>query len=107
MDLARGHVAALDHLDTDAHPERRDTVRAFNLGSGHGKSVLEVVEAFRRASGREVPTRVGPRRAGDLPAYWADPSRAADELGWRTELGLDDACRDTWRWQTDNPGGYA
>jgi UDP-glucose 4-epimerase len=100
-DLAAGHVAALEHLDAMVEP-----VRAFNLGSGRGTSVLELLRAFERAVGREIPYEVVGRRAGDLPAYWADPSRAADELGWRTTRTIDDMCADTWRWQSQNPEGY-
>ncbi|NYD42733.1 UDP-glucose 4-epimerase GalE [Nocardioides panaciterrulae] len=101
QDLAAGHVAALEHLDAMATP-----VRAYNLGSGRGTSVLEVLHAFERAVGRPIPHEIVGRRAGDLPAYWADPSRAAEELGWRTERGIDDMCADVWRWQSANPEGY-
>lgn len=100
-DLAAGHLAALEHLPSMGVP-----VRAFNLGSGVGTSVLDLFHAFERAVGRELPYEIGPRRAGDLPAYWADPSRANTELGWRTEKSIDDMCADTWRWQSQNPDGY-
>jgi UDP-glucose 4-epimerase len=100
-DLAAGHVAALEHLDA-----MTDRVRAFNLGSGRGTSVLELLHAFERAVGRELPHEVVGRRPGDLPAYWADPSRAAEELGWRATRAIDDMCADTWRWQSRNPQGY-
>jgi len=100
-DLAAGHVAALDHLDAMAEP-----VRAFNLGTGTGTSVLQMLHAFERAVGRELPYEVGPRRAGDLPAFWADPTRAQTELGWRAVKTIDDMCADTWRWQSQNPHGY-
>jgi len=100
-DLAAGHVAALEHLDAMSEP-----VRAYNLGSGKGTSVLEVLRAFERAVGRPIPHEVVGRRAGDLPAYWADPSRAAEELGWRTQRSIDDMCADVWRWQSANPDGY-
>jgi UDP-glucose 4-epimerase len=100
-DLALGHVAALEHLDVIAEP-----VRAFNLGTGRGTSVLELLHAFERAVGHELPYEVVPRRPGDLPAYWADPSRAESELGWRAERSIDDMCTDTWRWQAHNPDGY-
>jgi UDP-glucose 4-epimerase len=100
-DLAAGHVAALEHLDAMAEP-----VRAFNLGSGRGTSVLELLHAFERAVGAEIPYEVVGRRAGDLPAYWADPTRADEELGWRTTRTVDDMCADTWRWQSRNPRGY-
>lgn len=100
-DLAAGHVAALEHLDSMSEP-----VRAFNLGGGEGTSVLELFHAFERAVGRELPYEVVGRRAGDLPAYWADPSRALNELGWRTTRTIDDMCADTWRWQSANPNGF-
>jgi len=100
-DLAAGHVAALQHLDAMAEP-----VRAFNLGTGTGTSVLQMLHAFERAVGRELPYEVGPRRAGDLPAFWADPTRAQTELGWRATRTIDDMCADTWRWQSANPQGY-
>lgn len=99
-DLAAGHVAALEH---SAGP---DTCEAYNLGGGHGSSVLEVIDSFRRASGRDIPYTIAGRRAGDLPAYWADPSKATKALGWSAVKTLDDACVDTWRWQSANPTGY-
>ncbi len=101
QDLAAGHVAALEHLDAMTEP-----VRAYNLGSGRGTSVLEVLRAFERAVGHPIPHEVVGRRAGDLPAYWADPTRAAEELGWRTQRSIDDMCADVWRWQSANPEGY-
>ncbi|WP_344158154.1 UDP-glucose 4-epimerase GalE [Nocardioides koreensis] len=100
-DLAAGHVAALEHVDAMATP-----ARAFNLGSGRGTSVLELLHAFERAVGREIPHEFVGRRAGDLPAYWADPTRADEELGWRTERSIDDMCADVWLWQSANPQGY-
>ncbi|PUB26170.1 UDP-glucose 4-epimerase [Promicromonospora sp. AC04] len=100
-DLAAGHVAALEHLDAMSEP-----ARAFNLGTGTGTSVLELLKAFERAVGRELPYEIGPRRAGDLPAFWADPTRANTELGWRATKTIDDMCADTWRWQSQNPKGF-
>ncbi len=100
MDLAAGHVAALRYLN---ERERSITV---NLGTGSGLSVLQVVAAFERLIGRKVPYECVSRRAGDIAAFWADASLAARELGWRAALGLDDMCRDAWRWQTQNPDGY-
>ena len=93
VDLAAGHVAALDAL------ERLPPLTTFNLGTGRGYSVLEVVSAFERASGRKVPYRITPRRSGDVAASYADASRAARELGWRASRDLDSMCRDAWRWQ--------
>jgi UDP-glucose 4-epimerase len=100
-DLAAGHVAALEHLDAMAEP-----VRAFNLGGGVGTSVFELLRAFERAVGRDLPHRVVGRRPGDLPAYWADTTRAREELGWVARKTLDDMCADTWRWQQRNPDGF-
>ncbi len=101
VDLAAGHVAALDHLDTMS-----TDVRAFNLGTGSGTSVLELLHAFERAVGHDLPYEIGPRRAGDLPAFWADPHRARTELGWSPTRTIDDMCADTWRWQSANPQGF-
>ena len=100
-DLAAGHVAALEHLD-----DMKEPARAFNLGTGTGTSVLELLKAFERAVGRELPYEIGPRRAGDLPAFWADPTRANTELGWHATRTIDDMCADTWRWQSKNPKGF-
>lgn len=101
VDLAAGHVAALEHLDAMSEP-----ARAFNLGTGRGTSVLELLHAFERACGKELPYEVGPRRAGDLPVTYADPTRAREELGWKAEKTIDDMCVDTWRWQSANPNGF-
>lgn len=100
-DLAAGHVAAVEAVAASTDP-----VRAWNLGTGEGTSVLQMLHAFEKAVGHEIPHEVGPRRAGDLPAYWADPTRAHDELGWRAEKTIEDMCADTWRWQSANPNGY-
>ena len=100
-DLATGHVAALNHLSSMQEP-----VRAFNLGTGTGTSVLQLLHSFERAVGRELPWEFGPRRPGDLPAYWADPTRAQTELGWHATKTIDDMCADTWRWQSENPNGF-
>lgn len=100
-DVADGHVVALDAI-TAGDPG----VHVWNLGSGRGTSVLEMIHAFERASGREIPYEVVDRRPGDLPAFWADPSKAERELGWTTSRTVDDMCRDTWTWQSQNPQGY-
>src|SRR5690606_7995327 len=102
VDLARGHLAALEHVS--AHDR---ALSVWNLGTGRGTSVLELIAAFERASGRDIPYEVVPRRAGDVAASYADPSAAHEELGWRTERSLDDMCADTWRWQQANPQGYS
>ena len=100
VDLARGHLAALDVLRRD---QRGFTV---NLGTGRGISVLEAIHAFERASGQAIPTEKVARRAGDVAESYADPSLAESLLGWKAHFGLDDMCRDTWRWQNLNPHGY-
>lgn len=102
VDLAAGHVAALDHLDSMA-----TDVRAFNLGTGRPTSVLGLVGAFERASGQAVPYVVGPRRDGDLAVAYADPSRARAELGWTAARSIEEMCADTWRWQQSNPTGMS
>jgi UDP-glucose 4-epimerase len=81
-------------------------VLTYNLGTGRGYSVLEMVAAFERASNRRVPIRISPRRPGDIAACYADPSLAREELGWTAALGLDRMCEDAWRWQVGNPKGY-
>jgi UDP-glucose 4-epimerase len=78
----------------------------YNLGTGRGVSVLDMVAAFAQAVGRPLPYEIGPRRPGDIAACYCDPARAAAELGWRAELDLDAMCADTWRWQSQNPAGY-
>lgn len=101
MDLADGHLAALQH----AHG--RPGHHVFNLGSGQGLSVLEMLAAFGRACGKSLPYEFAPRRPGDLAAFWANPSLAEKTLNWRVQRSLDDMCADTWRWQSQNPNGYA
>ena len=97
MDLAEAHVAALQWcLD---QPDDQSVIRPFNLGTGKGASVLEVIQGFERATGQKVPYTMGDRREGDVVAIWADPSRAADELGWRTTRSLETSLADAWRWQ--------
>lgn len=101
VDLAKGHVAALKRFQQGGK-----FWEVFNLGSGKPVSVLEMVVAMGEAVGKEVPYQIGPRRTGDLAKFWADPTKAKEVLGWQTELGLDDMCADTWRWQSANPNGY-
>lgn len=100
-DLAAGHIAALNKLDDTEQP-----VNVWNLGTGTGTSVLQMLRAFERAVGRELPYVFAPRRAGDLPAMWADPTLAREQLGWVATRTIDDMCLDTWRWQSANPNGY-
>ena len=100
VDLARGHLKALDAL--------RNTQGALtiNLGTGRGYSVLEMIKAFSLACGRELPYRIAARRPGDVAACYADPSLAAEVLGWRAERNIEQMCADSWRWQSQNPDGY-
>ncbi|ANQ86549.1 UDP-glucose 4-epimerase [Azoarcus olearius] len=100
VDLALGHLSALRRLDS------LPPVDAINLGTGCGYSVLEVVEAFRKASGRAVPFRIVDRRPGDVAACWADTAKARRVLGWQAERGIAEMCADAWRWQSANPSGY-
>jgi len=100
VDLATGHLKAIDKLAS------KPGLAIFNLGTGKGNSVLEVIAAFEKASGRKVPYTVQPRRPGDIAECWADPSKAANELGWKAERDLRVMCEDAWRWQSQNPNGY-
>ena len=100
MDLAAGHVAAL------AWMAGRTGCEVFNLGTGNGTSVLEIVHAFSEACGRELPYVIEPRRAGDVTANWADCTKAREMLGWEAEFGIAEMCRDSWNWQSHNPNGY-
>ncbi|HEY3832755.1 MAG TPA: UDP-glucose 4-epimerase GalE [Acidimicrobiia bacterium] len=101
LDLAEGHVAALDALS------ELPGCRAVNLGTGQGTSVLEALDAARRVSGCTIPHRVGPRRPGDVASTVADASLAKDLFGWKATRGIDEMCTDAWRWQSQNPNGYA
>jgi UDP-glucose 4-epimerase len=101
VDLARGHVKALGKLASATG------VHTWNLGTGRGYSVLEMVRAFEALSGRVVPFRIAPRRPGDVAKCYADPAKAETELGWKAERGLEQMCADSWRWQSMNPHGYA
>jgi UDP-glucose 4-epimerase len=100
MDLAEGHVAAVSYL------LREQQSLTVNLGTGQGISVLDLVKAFERASGRPIPYDIAPRRPGDLPAFWADATLARDRLGWQATRNLDQMCADSWRWQQANPQGF-
>lgn len=103
VDLARGHLAALEKIDRE--PELG--VVAYNLGTGRGYSVLDMVNAFGKASGKDIPYELVDRRPGDAATCYADPQFAAQELGWKAELGLDEMTADAWRWQSNNPEGYS
>jgi len=100
VDLALGHVRSIEKI------AGKPGVYIYNLGTGQGYSVLEMVSAFAEASGREIPYRITPRRPGDIAACYADPAKAKRELGWQAERGLKDMCEDAWRWQMQNPDGF-
>ena len=101
VDLARGHVAAADYAMKHTGTE------IINLGTGHGYSVLDIVKAFEKVNGVKVPYKIEARRPGDIAECWADPAKAKELLGWTAQKNLEDMCRDAWRWQTQNPNGYA
>ena len=101
VDLARGHVAAIEYMQG----HRGESV--FNLGTGTGYSVLDMVNAFERVTGRKIPYEIAPRRPGDLATVYASPDRSAELLGWKAQYGLDEMCRDIWNWQSKNPMGFA
>ncbi len=100
VDLALGHLKALEKLQSSPG------LVAYNLGTGRGYSVLEVIEAFAKASGREIPYRIENRRSGDIAVCYADPSKSGQELGWSARRGLEEMCTDAWRWQIQNPNGF-
>ena len=99
VDLARGHIAAIEGC-------REAGVHVYNLGTGVGYSVLDMIHAFEKACGKKLPYEIGPRRAGDIAACYADCSKAEKELGWKAEYGIEEMCRDQWNWQSKNPNGY-
>ena len=98
MDLAKGHVAALGNMQKGVH--------IYNLGTGRGHSVLEVLRAYEKACGKKIPRLIQPRRAGDVAVSFCDAAKAEKELGWKAEKTLEDMCRDSWNWQRMNPNGY-
>ncbi len=99
VDLAKGHVAAIDKIG-------KKGVHVYNLGTGVGYSVLDVVHAFEKACGRTLPYSIKPHRAGDIAACYADASKAKKELGWQAQAGIDEMCASLWKWQSQNPNGY-
>ena len=101
VDLAVGHVRAVEKLREKAG------VSVYNLGTGNGYSVLDMVKAFGKACGKEIPYEIKPRRAGDIATCYCDASKAAKELNWTAKRGLEEMCEDSWRWQSQNPDGYA
>ncbi|KAL7526228.1 hypothetical protein ACHAWF_001696 [Thalassiosira exigua] len=108
MDLADGHVAALRYMDGKSSTGKtgKGKLSVFNLGTGTGYSVLDMLAAFGKAVGREIPRVLGPRRPGDVTIYMADPTLAKVEMGWEAGKDLEDMCNDLWSWQTKNPNGY-
>jgi len=100
VDLAKGHVKALEKICQNPGLE------VYNLGTGNGYSVLDIIHAFSKACGHEIPYVIGPRRPGDIDVCYADPAKARKELGWEAEYDLNRMCEDTWRWQSQNPDGY-
>ena len=100
VDLAKGHLAALDKF------MENPGVAIYNLGTGKGYSVLDVIHAYEKACGHEIPYKIEARRPGDLDTTYSDPSKAERELGWKAQLGIDEMCRDSYRWQSQNPNGY-
>ena len=100
VDLARGHVAAIKKL------EQKPGLFICNLGTGHGYSVLDVINAFSKACGKEIPYIIDPRRPGDIAECWCDPSKAKRELGWEAQYGIEEMCAHSWNWQSHNPDGY-
>ena len=100
-DLAVGHVKAIEKMDKE-----NGGVFTYNLGTGTGYSVLDIVHAFGKAAEMEIPYEIQPRRPGDVPTCYADPSKAGEELGWKAQRDLDKMCEDSWRWQKNNPEGY-
>ena len=100
VDLALGHIKAVEKVADEKG------LFIYNLGTGIGYSVLDVVKAFEKASGKKIPYKIGPRRSGDIATCYSDPSKALKELGWKAERGIEEMCEDSWRWQSQNPNGY-
>lgn len=100
VDLARGHIKAIEKLCTNPG------IVTYNLGTGNGYSVLDIVKAFEKASGKVVPYKIVERRPGDIAECYANPQKAKDELNWQAEYGIEKMCEDSWRWQSNNPNGY-
>lgn len=100
VDLALGHVKAIEKL------QKKEGVSIYNLGTGKGYSVLDIVKAFEKACGKEIPYEIKDRRPGDIATCYADPAKAKKELGWEAKRGLEEMCEDSWRWQSGNPDGY-
>jgi UDP-glucose 4-epimerase len=117
MDLAEGHLSALRYMEnsvgkdsaissSNSRSKGHGKLSIFNLGTGVGYSVLDMVEAMKKASGRPLPYEFGPRREGDIAVCYADPTVAREELGWTATRGLEAMCQDLWNWQSNNPNGF-
>jgi len=104
VDLVRGHIKALEALESGRF--RGGDCIPYNLGSGRGYSVLDIINTFEKVTGRKINFKIAPRRAGDIAAFYANPALALKELGWKTEKSLEEMIADTWRWQCKNPDGY-
>lgn len=100
VDLALGHIKTLPRLFENPG------VVIYNLGTGNGYSVIDMIRGFEKACGKAIPYKISDRRQGDIAACWADPSKEKQELGWKAKQSLDDMCKDSWRWQNTNPNGY-
>jgi UDP-glucose 4-epimerase len=100
VDLAKGHVKALKKIEENAG------LKVYNLGTGVGYSVLDIVKNFEEATGVKIPYSIKPRRAGDIATCYSDATKAKEELGWEAEFGIKEMCADSWRWQKNNPDGY-
>lgn len=103
VDLALGHLKAIEKLEK---AKKKIGLKIYNLGTGNGYSVLEIVKAFEKASGKKIPYKIRPRRPGDIAECWADPALAKKELGWKAKRGIAEMCEDSWRWQSMNPYGF-
>jgi UDP-glucose 4-epimerase len=101
MDLAEGHLKAIENS-----MQKKQGVFTFNLGTGNGCSVLDMVKAMEKACGHEIKYKIGDRRPGDIAVCYADPKKAKEELGWEAKRGLEDMCKDLWAWQNKNPNGF-
>ena len=110
VDLARGHVAALKVFEArnelSSQKDEEKGLYIYNLGTGHGYSVLDVVKAFEKVNGVKIPYVIKERRPGDIATCYCNPSKAKEELGWEAQYGIEEMCRDSWRWQSQNPNGY-
>ena len=100
VDLAKGHVAAINKI-------KNSGVYVYNLGTGVGYSVLDVIHAYEKACGHAIPYSIKPRRPGDIASCYADASKAERELGWKAQYGIDEMCSSSWNWQSNNPKGYS